>query len=207
MSEIIDIETEVVARPTTRNQEDFPTAVEWHQYCADEILVRYKEATRLAGETSEIGSQAVAEALRCGQMLVAKREEIGKGKKWGTWLGIYLPEMHIRKVQRWMQMVERATLVSPDDPALLLKDSKDCKAAYVALGILPEKDGTPSNGKGSTTFLDLLIAFRQSKQFDATKVALSEWPEHDLKAVVDAFDPVIELRDQIAEALSAKLRA
>jgi hypothetical protein len=38
-------------------------------------------------------------------------------------------------------------------------------------------------------------------------VALSEWPEHDLKAVVDAFDPVIELRDQIAEALSAKLRA
>lgn len=103
MEELIsrEVVTEIVT-DLVRTKDDFPSIADWHKYGAQEILTSYHASVDLAAKTTVSARQAVTEAIRCGTLLLAKREEIGSRKQWSRWCATFIPDMHVRKIQRWI---------------------------------------------------------------------------------------------------------
>jgi hypothetical protein len=93
-----------------------------------------------------------------------------------------------------------------NDTVSLLKEAKTCKQAYLAVGMIPDEEKNTTD-KAPPTFLSLLCDLRDSPQFKAlAEESLDSFEEQDLRNLIDAFTPLIAVRDWIADTVSKKFR-
>ena len=181
-----------------------------HKQAAEQILVSYHNAQKLAGDTKDNGRKAVDEALRCGVLLNAKKEEIGHGG-WLKWLDVYVPELHYRTAQVWMRLAAKTNHDS------YLKSANSLRQAYIAVGILPdpvkgqrkriEGQSKPLKSSNGDTYLALfheLFAEKAIENLIQTN-DFGSWQTTELELAIRTIEPLTLVRNRMAYALQQKL--
>jgi hypothetical protein len=97
---------------------------------ADEIRVRYVEATQLKRDCITTGRAAVVAAYECGQLLNRAKNLIGHGE-FGAWLHQqFSGEISERTVQNWMRLAKTQKIAD-------LEECRRLTDAYKKCGIIP----------------------------------------------------------------------
>ena len=156
---------------------------------AAQIREAYREANQLAEQSKGYASQAVSNAIECGQLLIQQKAALVHGG-WMEWTATNLPEIHHNTLGRYMRVAKAAQGAlhpsategdSNSSPVMNLEDAPTLKQAYVALGILPQpKDKSnqpPDPNKPWVRFTRFLDGFRLwfNKRMDEDP--LDTWPE------------------------------
>src|ERR1700693_2065541 len=89
---------------------------------AEAVMDSYRIAQGFASQGKEFAGKAVAEALRCGAMLLALKASMKHGR-WMKYREDYLPQISVDNAKRWMQLAKSGR-------ALDLKDASSLRQAY-----------------------------------------------------------------------------
>jgi hypothetical protein len=145
---------------------------------ATAILESYRLANTYASQGKECASKAVAEALRCGAMMLTQKQFIGHGK-WTKWRETYLSEISDSNAKDWMRLAKRVR--APDlldtgavpalndtpvvgDVSAQVIEASSLRAAYKMILLPPaERKKLGKSFKIKLNVVDLINKFRGHK--------------------------------------------
>lgn len=193
-------ETDTETRVAIAEQNDRETA--------EKIMAAYRAADRFAVLARANVKSAVEEAVKCGAMLIAKKENCDRWF-WTTWMSVFLPQIKMATARRLMELSRRSQWHDG------LENAKTLREAYIAVGMLPDpvelqrkRNEQASTGgrlaNSGSGYLALIHKLYSEKAIEAllTLNDFSSWDSLELELLERELAPLVTVHERIKTALA-----